>query len=186
MSTLFENGLVLITGGAASGKSALGERVCRALGGGGRLLYIAAMRPHGAEAAARIARHREQRQGLGFETLERYTDLAGAALAPGYSAALLEDTGNLVANEMFEAGVPVDAVAETAFRGIRGVWRRTGALVIIANEIFSGCERFDSNGEMAAYLTALGRLHCLVAAEAAVVVESVCGLPLSLKGELPL
>ena len=61
---------ILVTGGSASGKSSLAERL--AVQGPPPWTYVATMRPWGAEARARIDRHRRLRRGRGFETLECY------------------------------------------------------------------------------------------------------------------
>ena len=71
--------LHLITGGSASGKSLYGERM--AAEAGGRLLcYLATMRPWGEEGQARVQRHRQQRAGKGFHTIEVYHSLDLAEL----------------------------------------------------------------------------------------------------------
>ena len=72
----------LIFGGAACGKSAYGERLACALPRQGKLVYLATMEPVGEEAQARIRRHREQRAGKGFVTLERPRNRK-MALPPG-------------------------------------------------------------------------------------------------------
>ena len=89
--------LIVVTGGAVSGKSAHAERLLCEAAPSSRL-YLATMQPFGAAAQARIARHRVLRQGKGFETVERPTDLAGLTLARRYDGILLEDLGNLLAN----------------------------------------------------------------------------------------
>ncbi len=61
--------LILVTGGAASGKSAYAEALFKRLSGSAPRFYVATMRPFGAEAAARIERHRKQRAALGARTL---------------------------------------------------------------------------------------------------------------------
>ena len=72
----------VITGGSGSGKSAYAEMwltgkpekseekkaICP-------YLYIATMRPFGAETQKKIERHRQMRAGKGFQTLECYGDL---------------------------------------------------------------------------------------------------------------
>ena len=72
----------VITGGSGSGKSAYAEMwltgkpekseekkaICP-------YLYIATMRPFGAETKKKIERHRQMRAGKGFQTLECYGDL---------------------------------------------------------------------------------------------------------------
>ena len=65
---------VLVTGGAASGKSEYAEKVLLSLAGSGEKLYIACMR-NDSEAAKRIARHRALREGKGFVTIEKDTGL---------------------------------------------------------------------------------------------------------------
>ena len=60
--------MVLVTGGAASGKSAFAERVALSLPA--PHAYVATMRHGDAETEARIDRHRQMRAGKGFETVE--------------------------------------------------------------------------------------------------------------------
>ena len=81
--------LILVTGGAASGKSAHAERlVCEKAQS---RLYLATMQPFGKSAEARIARHRALRAGKGFATVERTLDLANLKLSQQYDGILLED-----------------------------------------------------------------------------------------------
>ena len=63
--------LLLVVGGAKSGKSMLAQCLCRALAGeGGRMVYLATLDPCDGEARQRIARHRRDRDGWGFKTRE--------------------------------------------------------------------------------------------------------------------
>ena len=93
----------LVIGGSASGKSEYAERFVLSLDGSGPRIYIATMEPFGSEAQARIARHHAMRRGRGFETLECYQNI-GSISVPLNSNVLLEDLGNLVANELFGGG----------------------------------------------------------------------------------
>ncbi len=95
----------LVIGGSASGKSDYAERHVLSLGGDGPRIYIATMEPFGEEAQARIARHHAMRRDRGFETIECYRN-AGAVRLPENSNVLLEDLGNLAANELFGAELP--------------------------------------------------------------------------------
>ena len=105
--------LILVTGGAASGKSEHAERlVCEKAQS---RLYLATMQPFGKSAEARIARHRALRAGKGFATVERTLDLANLRLSRQYDGILLEDLGNLLANELF---APEGAGAGSAFDSI--------------------------------------------------------------------
>ena len=64
--------MTYVTGGASCGKSAEAERLCSL--DGGRLVYLAAMRPFGEEGAQRVRKHRAQRAGKGFTTIECFDD----------------------------------------------------------------------------------------------------------------
>lgn len=169
--------LTLVIGGAGSGKSAFAEAlVCRR---NGKKLYLATMLPHGAEAMTRIEKHRAQRAGRGFETLERGLDLEHAAIPAGADI-LLEDLSNLLANEIFDpAGGGVDAVR----RGIEHLISESDNLTVVTNEIFSDGADYDA--ESLRYMRLLAELNREIAARADLAVELVCGLPNVLKGELP-
>ena len=178
--------LTLVIGGAGSGKSAFAEAlVCRR---NGKKLYLATMLPHGAEALTRIEKHRAQRAGRGFETLERGLDLEHAAIPAGADI-LLEDLSNLLANEIFDpAGGGVDAVR----RGIEHLISESDNLTVVTNEIFSDGADYEifSDGadydvESLRYMRLLAELNREIAARADLAVELVCGLPNVLKGELP-
>ena len=95
----------LVIGGSASGKSDYAERHVLSLEGDGPRIYIATMEPFGEEAQARIARHHAMRRDRGFETIECYRN-AGTVRLPENSNVLLEDLGNLAANELFGAELP--------------------------------------------------------------------------------
>ena len=91
--------LILVSGGAGSGKSEFAEGLVTSSGLGQRV-YLATMRVWDAESVRRVERHRQMRAGKGFETLECPENLAGVTLPSG-CAALLEDLSNLTANEFF-------------------------------------------------------------------------------------
>ncbi len=169
----------LIIGGAGSGKSAFAERLVQARPG--PRLYIATMQPFDAECRARIARHRAQRAGKGFATLERYTDLAGAALTlPPGGGILLECMSNLIANELYSPG---GGGADAALRGVEAMLLRCRDLTVVTNEVFSGGAAYE--GDTLFYLRELARVNRTLASWADLAVEVVCGQPNVLKGELP-
>lgn len=162
----------LITGSAASGKSEYAEELVRTLAG--RKIYLATMEPAGAER--RIARHRRQRAGKGFETVERSMNLSGLTLPPD-SSVLLECLGSLTANELYNAGGGgVQAVLE----GVEHLLKQCVHLTVVTNEVCSGGA--DYAGDTLAYMRALARENRVLAGRADRVVEVVCGLPNVLKG----
>ena len=99
----------LVVGGAASGKSEYAEQLILRAGALPRY-YVATMEPFGAEARARIARHRVLRAQKRFETIECPVGLS-RVLLPARGAALLECLSNLAANELYS---PAGAGGEQA------------------------------------------------------------------------
>ena len=182
--------MVLVTGGAASGKSEYAERlVCGevpeaedAPAAEGPRIYVAAMQPFGREAEERIRKHRAAREHRGFLTVERYTDLTGLSVPPG-SRVLLEDLGNLTANEMFSSGGTADPgeTADTVIRGLLRLKEQCGLLVAVTNEIFSGGCGYPA--ETTHYMRALGEVNRRAAAAADGVTEVVCGIPVQQRPE---
>ena len=170
--------LILVTGGSASGKSAYAESLC--LGVSPRV-YLACMQPFGEEGAARIERHRAMRKDKGFLTVERYTDLASLSLPP-CACVLLEDVGNLAANEMFSKEPPRDPF-DAVIDGIDALMKQCERLVVVTDEI--GSDGISYDPATTAYQAALGAINRALSAKADAVIETVAGIPILLKGELP-
>ncbi|MEA4968913.1 MAG: bifunctional adenosylcobinamide kinase/adenosylcobinamide-phosphate guanylyltransferase [Candidatus Pelethousia sp.] len=165
--------LILIMGENSSGKSAYAEKLVARMGGG--LYYIATMIPHGEEGAARVNKHRAQRVGLGFATLELPYAVGGADIPPE-GAVLLEDVSNLLANRMFERG---GTVADT-LTDIKTLLCRCRALVAVS---IQGLEGADYEGETRTYIAALAALNDALIAAADLVIEMRRGMPQVRKGE---
>lgn len=170
--------LILITGGAASGKSELAERLCTRLKKE-RLYYIATMKIWDAECTARVERHRRMRAGKGFETIECSENLYERAKAFNGGCSLLDCLGNLLANEQF--GENEIGAADRIIRGINMAARRLDALVIVSNEVFTSGEKYDEQSQL--YIENLGALHTRIAEKADIVAEVCCGIPIIHKGE---
>lgn len=173
--------LILITGGAASGKSAHAERILCQHAKEHRL-YLATMEPFGEEAQSRIARHRAMRLDKGFETLEWYRNLPALTLDRPYHGILLECMSNLLANEIFSPdGAGEDAIP-CILEGVRKLCTVSDCLVIVTNEIFADGLPYPEATKR--YIQKLGALNAALTQLADGVAESVCGLLLPLKGEL--
>lgn len=172
--------LILVTGGAANGKSRYAESLCmqKSL----PRFYLAAMQPYGAEGEARITRHRAMREGKGFETIERYTDYASLVL-PARGTALLECVCNLTANEMFDENGSVSDPVERVLAGVDALFAQCETLIIVTNDV--GSDGVSYAPETEAYIAALGAINRALAARADTVVELVAGIPIAVKGELP-
>lgn len=195
--------MILVIGGSGSGKSAYAEQRAVEAGSGSSLFYLATMQIYDAEGEKKVARHRKLREGKGFCTIEQPRDIAEAAgkireagnLAPiagGQEAsaskpvALLECMSNLVANEMFPPGEPqrtADMVAEKITREVRLLQEELQELVIVTNNVFEDGIVYDAS--TMEYNRALGAVNTGLAAMADTVVEVVVGIPVLLKGGLP-
>lgn len=175
---------MLVIGGAASGKSAFAEACCAACGA--PALYVATMEPFGEEAAARIERHRAQRAGAGFVTLECPRDLARADLGT-YAVALIDDIGNLAANELFAPTRPDtradrgDAVCDRVAAGVERVRAACGRVVAVTCDVSS--DGVDYDEETRAWQRSLACINARLADVADCVVEVVCGIPVWVKGD---
>ena len=169
--------VILVTGGAASGKSEHAEKILCARAHS--RLYLATMQPFGKSAQARIARHRALREGKGFDTLERTLDLASLRIDRHYDGILLEDLGNLLANEIFSPDGAAENCAKSILDGIENLKLYCDTLVIVSNEIFSDGEDYPS--ETQHYIQKLAELHSHIAQEADAIYESVCGILLPIK-----
>lgn len=188
--------MVLIIGGSGSGKSACAEDYIAALipadSCDKRLIdvqfptkkyYLATMRPYDNESKQRIERHRRQRDGKGFFTIEQPVDIRKAAkhMDGGYNAALLECVSNLVANEMFTGAVPAaeNGVTEKIVKEIASLKEKLMHFVVVSNNVFEDGQVYDDS--TMAYIRAMGRINERLATMADEVVEIVAGIPVMIK-----
>ena len=191
--------MILVTGGASSGKSAYAEQVACALPA--PHFYLAAMKPFGEEGARRIARHRALRAGKGFITIECYDGLDDVAQSvfeaspslscssgnlPVHGTALLESLGNVVANAQFAddgSCATYEEALKTVMEGVASVAGAFENLVIVGDEVGGDGMRYDDATET--YIKLIGSAACAIAARCDVVVECVAGQPLVIKGDCP-
>ena len=172
--------LIVITGGAASGKSAQAERILCERAAPGSRLYLATMQPFGEAAEARMLRHHKLRAGKGFQTVERYTALGSLRLERQYEGILLECMSNLLANEQFSPDGAGSEAVESILRGVEALQTQCRDLVIVTNEIFSDGEVYPK--ETMQDMQMLGQLNIALAARADMVLYTVCGILLAQKG----
>jgi adenosylcobinamide kinase/adenosylcobinamide-phosphate guanylyltransferase len=177
--------LILILGGARSGKSAHAQALALEMGGPA-VLYLATAQGHDEEMLWRIALHRADRPA-GWRTLEA-PSLIGAPVAEAAADArvvLLDCMTLLTSNAVLSAGDDVPApVAEAA------VAREVAALlaayqtgdatwIVVSNEVGMGLVPPYPLGRV--YRDALGRANQTLAAAADGVSLLVAGLPMRLK-----
>lgn len=184
--------IILITGGSGSGKSAFAEKVVLEQPAENRY-YLATMQVYGAEGRERVMRHRQMRQGKGFETLEHPTDVAdciGQIHHPSEAVILLECMSNLVANEMFtENGtMQQELVIQKIRQHMQKLFDATGHVIVVTNNVFEdgkcnpyinglrGFAAYENYApETIAYIEALGQINIWLAEQADTVYEVVAG-----------
>lgn len=184
--------LILLLGGARSGKSAYGETLAKQLAGEAPVLYIATATASDDEMRQRIARHREGRPPH-WLTVEEPQNPASALLTTSAPVALLDCVTLLVANHLLanvadhdnpdEPNLASEAAEESVDRAIGGLldaWRAQSAtLILISNEVGMGIVPPYPLGRI--YRDCLGRVNARLAAEADTVLLMVAGLPIELK-----
>ena len=168
--------LTLVLGGAASGKSEYAEALV--LRSALPRYYLATMQVWDAECAARVEKHRKMRAAKQFETIECPLHLETVHL-PRKGTALLEDLGNLTANELYDPAGAGDAAAHI-LQGLDALAAQCENLIVVSNEVFSGGANYA--GDTDCYVLALARVNNALAARADAVVRVVCGIPVYYKG----
>lgn len=167
--------MVLVLGKNNSGKSLYAETLACALRKG-KLYYIATMIPYGEEGLNRVERHRIQRQGKGFITMESpYLDI----VTDSAGTVLLEDISNLAANLMFEMRT-ADAGRETLFR-IKNLSENCENLIMVSISGYTQSE--GDNNETKEYIRLLSAINSYLWKAADVVIEMVSHEPMLRKGE---
>lgn len=187
--TAFKGRVILVTGGARSGKSAFAQRL--AAQAGGRVGYIATAVNTDDDMARRIARHRESRPA-DWETFERSRGLgalAGDARFRACETLLLDCLTTLTANHMMDSGLDFDTCALDAAEALeQSVAAEADALIdaargklliFVANEVGQGVAPATRMGGV--FRDMAGRLNMRVAARADEVYCMIAGLPLRLK-----
>ena len=169
--------LYFVSGGSASGKSALAERICAALPG--EHIYIATMPVRNEEDERVVARHHALRAGRGFATLEMPGRLTAV---PPDAAVLLECLSTFTANRMF-SGETSDEWEAQLWDELQPLLDRPGHTVIVSADVVS--DGVDYGALTEGYRRVLTGLGVRLCARADCAVEAVCGRAAVRKGTLP-
>ena len=165
--------IILITGGARSGKSVRAESRTRSFGG--RPVYIATAEALDGEMRERIARHRARRGG---EWLERETPLqlvAALAETDGGGARLVDCLTLWLSNLMHAER---DWAQETSARS-EALAAQTSPVVLVTNEVGLGI--VPDNALARAFCDAAGLMNQAIARVADEVEFVISGLPVRVK-----
>jgi adenosylcobinamide kinase/adenosylcobinamide-phosphate guanylyltransferase len=169
--------LTLVTGGAASGKSAFAERLCAA--GAGQKVYLATAVAHDDEMHSKIARHRARRDAS-WLNIEAPVDLATPLAERSRGEVVLVDCLTLWLSNLMAEDRDVDAAIGEL---VQKLDLCAAHLILVTNEVGQGI--VPENALARRFRNAQGRLNQTLAQHADLVVAVMSGLPLVLKGDLP-
>ena len=179
---------VLIVGGSKSGKSSLAQNVCAELAGDGPLYYLATMIPQDGEDEARIARHIEDRAGMGFKTLEQGRDLTAVlSRAEKNGTFLLDSVTALLLNELYPDPTTwkLDPAApDRCQAGLEALCGQVKNIVLVSDYIYSDAMKYDEETEI--YRRGLAQLDRFLAGIADTVIEVSAGSHIFHKGGIGL
>lgn len=185
------SGLMLVTGGARSGKSTYAETV--ALESGLAVGYIATGLATDADMSARIERHKAQRpaQWPTFEMHRGFAALENDARFDACGLFLLDCLTILVTNHMMDSALDFDSCAAEEVDRLEAsvaaevdtlldlMERRGKRLIVVTNEVGMGVVPAFRMGGL--FRDMAGRMNTRVARRADEVVCMISGLPLRLK-----
>lgn len=145
----------MVLGTMDSGKSALAEDLALQTGDH-RRYYLATMKRMDSESEIRVQKHRRQRAGKGFVTIERECDVSDAVHEipePSDATVLLECVANLTGNEMYRDPARLRKIlSEPAFLAIfadhiagdiKSLADSVHNLIIVTNEYACDGEGYD-------------------------------------------
>lgn len=173
--------IVLILGGARSGKSSYAQEIAAQIGG--RVLFCATAEALDGEMQSRIEKHRRSRPP-GWETVEASRDI-GRVLgqrATEYDAIIIDCITVLVANIMGDGSDAEKAESSVSAEilGLIGlIKRKQSNYILVSNEAGSGLVPDNRLGRV--YRDELGKANQLLAAVSDEVYLLTAGIPLKLK-----
>ncbi len=174
-----ESPVILVLGGARSGKTRQGMQIASALSAGRRKLYLATAEARDAEMAARIARHQQERRDSGWELAETPVEMpAGLAHHLAAGRTVLVDCLSLWISNLMLAGHDTAAAAAHLESVLAAA---AGPVVLVSGEVGLGI--VPENALARRYRDELGLLNQRVAALADQVLFVAAGLALPLKGD---
>ena len=180
MSSLNTKRIVLILGGARSGKSTYAQRLAEAWWT--RPLYLAPAETLDQEMADRVKLHREQR-GAHWGCAEEPLDVARVIrdTIPARDGVLLDCATLWLTNVLLKEGEP--AVRARKKELIAALKDSAGDVIIVSNEVGMGIVPEHPLGRE--FRDLQGWLNQDLAAVADTVLFIIAGLPLALKGTIP-
>jgi len=175
---------IFISGGCKNGKSTYAQRIAKRQNKHPNpLYYIATMSATDGEDMERINRHRKERDGWGFATIEQPLNIAKILQKCDRDGSfLLDSLTALLANEMFSPSGKFDENACNRIAAeMSKVLSEIHNIVIVSDYIYSDAFVYDPLTE--AYRKSLAALDCLTAKYCDVVLEAAYAQITAHKGE---
>ena len=183
--------LILVTGGARSGKSSFAESLCKAQNN--KIAYIATSVPFDADFKERVKKHQQSRPAE-WQTVEVYEDVHTVIpeVANQYETVILDCVTLMVNNLMFKENLDYDTltnleidnlemrIKEQFIKLIEAVKQTDLYFVIVTNEI--GLAPVAANRLTRIYTDMIGRMNQLIAQNSDEVYFVVSGIPMKIKG----
>lgn len=185
--------LILITGGARSGKSTFAEQLAGKLSD--KVLYMATAVAFDEEMIDRIEKHKQSRP-QNWDTNEGYKNLNTVIeAANSYDVLLLDCITVMLTNLLWEYpgmdfDVPSKEVLDKAEAYVRGEFDKLlkaaqgykGTLIMVTNEL--GCGLVPEAPIARSFRDIAGRVNQQLAAQCQEVYLTVCGIPMQIKASL--
>lgn len=184
--------LILVTGGARSGKSHFAESLCK--NQNNATAYIATSVPFDEEFKARVKKHQQMRPSH-WKTYEIYEDVFKSIpeIANEHKTVILDCVTLMVNNLMFKEGLDYDEMSpeevdtleakiKEQFTKLLETVKKTDLyFVIVTNEI--GLSPVAGNKLTRIYTDIIGRMNQLIATYSDEVYFVISGIPMKIKGE---
>jgi len=175
--------LVLVTGGARSGKSSFAEKLAKEANKD--VTYLATSQALDEEMALRIKEHKKRRP-RNWKTIEEPLNASSVIEKEGKSdrVILLDCLALLVANLIFSKGdstsEPIDQAVLNEIKTLAKISKNVPAsVIIVTNEVGMGIVPEYPLGR--AYRDTLGKANQILASEADEVYLLICGIPVNVK-----
>ncbi len=173
----------LVTGGSRSGKSDHARRLAEALPG--PRTFIATCPVVDEEMGRRVERHRRERAGAGWATVEEGVEVTRALREAGGSGVVLVDCLTLWVNNLMNAAEKAgkvfgeDEMSARANELVATCRAAPAAVILVTNEVGMGI--VPDNALARRYRDLVGRCNQVVAAGADRVTLVVSGVPLEMR-----
>ncbi|NNG66985.1 bifunctional adenosylcobinamide kinase/adenosylcobinamide-phosphate guanylyltransferase [Caldanaerobacter subterraneus] len=182
------DGVILVTGGARSGKSGFAEKLAYEKGKDD-VLYIATSLPIDEEMKERIKRHRERRPSS-WETVEAYKDLDKEILKKGKKVVLIDCLTVMISNLLMEVDLTwenstleqIDEIEDRISQEVDKILIVSSGveIIIVTNEVGMGLVPEYKLGRI--FRDIAGRMNKKVAEASKEVYLMISGIPVKIKG----